>query len=71
MSLNGNIIMFAADTALVSSGCLLDKTYSTASSDLLEVKKWLGQNTLTFNITKTKYMPIFFRRVIKPVKLTY
>lgn len=61
LNLEGDLFLFADDTALVSSGCSWDSAYEQASSDLLCIKNWMDHNTLTVNVAKTKTLPIFFR----------
>jgi hypothetical protein len=62
----GKLFLFADDTAVVSSGCAWDEAYQRAGEDLVRIKRWLDQNTLTLNIEKTKYIPIFFRNNSDP-----
>jgi len=66
LNINGQLFLFADDTALVSSGCTWDEVYDNASSDLSLIKKWFDQNTLTLNIEKTKYISITLRNDMDP-----
>lgn len=59
LNVEGDLFLFADDTALVSYGRTWDETFYQASSDLSKLKKWMDQNTLTVNVLKTKALPIF------------
>jgi hypothetical protein len=62
----GKLFLFADDTAVVSSGCTWDEAYENAEADLIKIKRWLDQNTLTLNVSKTKHLPIFFKSGCDP-----
>lgn len=51
--------MFTDDTAVVSFGGTWDESYDQASKDLIKVQSWMVNNTLSLNINKTKYLPMF------------
>lgn len=46
-------------TAVVSSGGTWDEVYDQASKDLSKVQSWMDSKTLSLNINKTKYLPMF------------
>lgn len=66
LNLNGNLFLFADDTALVSYGSTWDEAYDRASSDLINIKNWFDHNILSLNVDKTKYLPIYFKNVSGP-----
>lgn len=51
--------MFTDDTAVVSSGGTWDEVYEQASKDLIKVQSWMVSNSLSQNINKTNYLPMF------------
>nr|QQJ42582.1 chitinase 6-2 [Sogatella furcifera] len=62
VNIEGKLLLFADDTVVVSTGSSWDEVYERASSDLLKIKTWFDQNTLSLNVKKTKFLPIFFRQ---------
>ncbi|XP_039287857.1 solute carrier family 22 member 13 [Nilaparvata lugens] len=58
LSIKSKFFLFADDTAVVSTGKLWDDAYRNATADLSRIKAWFDHNSLTVNISKTKYMPI-------------
>jgi hypothetical protein len=60
------MVFFADDTAVVSSGCTWDDVYEQASADIVKIKRWLDQNTLTLYVKKTKCLTIVFKRESDP-----
>lgn len=58
--------MFADNTAVVSTGSTWKDAYMNVSYDLSLIKHWFDHNSLTVNITKTKYMPIVSKNIIDP-----
>lgn len=56
LSIDGNIITFADDTALVLKSKTWEETFQRANLILKIIKHWLDDNLLTLNITKTKYL---------------
>lgn len=51
------IFSFADDTALYFSGQDWMEVFALAQSGFCKVNNWLLRNTLTLNVTKTKYIP--------------
>ncbi|KAE9522560.1 hypothetical protein AGLY_017044 [Aphis glycines] len=56
IKLNGNLILFADDTALVIDADNPNDLYRKANNDLLKIKNWLIENKLSLNISKTQYI---------------
>lgn len=50
--LNGNLILFADDTALVIDANNPTDLYQKANIDLLKIRNWLIKNKLSLNISK-------------------
>ena len=55
---NSNIRMSADDTTLTASGKSIQQIESKINCDLINIKKWLLANKLSFNLTKTEYLVI-------------
>lgn len=64
--LNGKIVSFADDTALVFTGTNWSETFRSAQTGLDCVKMWLNDNYLTLNVTKTNYIAFTIRNVNRP-----
>lgn len=54
--INGQIVSFADDTALIFYANSIKELYQNAQTGLDLVLGWLGKNLLTINVEKTKYM---------------
>lgn len=78
LELNGELILFADDAALLLEAKSSTELYNKANADLLEIGNWLMENKLTLNISKTEYIDfshtidknsniIFRNNIIKPV----
>lgn len=65
----GELYLFADDTALVSTGSTWEEAYMSASIDLSKIKNWFDHNSLTVNVEKTKFMPIVTRNQADPGSL--
>lgn len=59
--MNGKIITFADDTALVFHGNSWEEAYDFAQAGFNRVTAWLRNNALTLNIEKTKFIPFSIR----------
>ena len=59
-SSNHNIIMYADDTCLYSSGNSLNELINSINNDLINVRNWVLANKLTLNPDKTHY--VLFQR---------
>ena len=57
--LNGRLVSYADDTALIFTGSTLESTIHTAETELKKVYEWLDNNLLTLNLSKTIYMTFF------------
>jgi hypothetical protein len=55
---NGDVVSFADDTALIFHARSWDEVYGRAEEGLRLVKNWLDTNLLTLNVAKTNYMTI-------------
>jgi hypothetical protein len=66
VNIMGKLFLFADDTALVSTGCTWDEVFTNASLDLSRLKNWFDHNSLTVNVTKTKYLPFYFQPISDP-----
>uniref|UniRef100_A0A1B6KPU2 Reverse transcriptase domain-containing protein n=1 Tax=Graphocephala atropunctata TaxID=36148 RepID=A0A1B6KPU2_9HEMI len=53
LKLNGELVLFADDTALIVKG---NKLYEKTNEDLTKIQNWLHQNKLTLNLQKTEYI---------------
>lgn len=53
---NGKIISYADDTALVFSGDTWNDVRLHAEEGLLKINRWLTQNLLTLNVSKTAFL---------------
>lgn len=69
LKLNGNIVLFADDTALVIDADNPTDLYKKANIDLSKIRNWLIENKLSLNIPKTKYID-FSEKVHNNNKLT-
>ncbi|KAG8323365.1 hypothetical protein J6590_108424 [Homalodisca vitripennis] len=68
--LDGQIFLYADDTALLFEGSSWGEAYGAAERGLRTVKQWFDQNQLTVNLHKTKCMAISLRADGDPVNLT-
>lgn len=59
--INGELFLFADDTAVFIEDKNWDILFEKATRDISLLKKWFDQNLLTLNIAKTKFMPIYLR----------
>jgi hypothetical protein len=66
---DGQIYLYADDTALLFEGDSWEDAYRNAERGLLTVKQWFHQNKLTVNLSKTKCMPISLRADHDPTGL--
>ena len=60
---NGKLTLFADDTLIFVTGATWEEVKNKAEFDLYTLKKWLDQNVLSLNVTKTKFMPISLRKL--------
>lgn len=56
LDLNGELVLFADDTALVLESNDISDLYNKANIDVLKIKNWLMENKLSLNISKTEYI---------------
>lgn len=56
LDLNGELVLFADDTALVQESNDISDLYNKANIDVLKIKNWLMENKLSLNISKTEYI---------------
>lgn len=63
---NGNIITFADDAALIFKANKWAEVFYQAQKSIYNVKKWLYDHLLTLNIEETKY---FTFSIYKPLIL--
>lgn len=63
---HGEIICYADDTALMFKSKSWEDTFAAAQTGLDTVTKWLQDNYLTLNTTKTKYMTFSIRNNTQP-----
>lgn len=56
IKVNGNLVLFADDTALVIEADNHAELYQKANKDLIKIRNWLIENKLSLNITKTQYI---------------
>lgn len=61
INISGKLYLFADDTAIFFENKEWKKLFDNASKDLAVVKKWFDNNTLTLNVSKTKFLPISLR----------
>lgn len=61
INIRAKMYLFADDTALFFEDSNWNQLIKKITEDLVIVKKWLDQNVLTLNISKTKFMPISLR----------
>ena len=59
--------MFADDTNLTASGDSVQEVQAAVNSDLENLRKWLIANTLSLNVTKTEFMLIGSKSMIKRI----
>lgn len=57
LSINGTIISFADDTAILFEADSWQELKMVAEREFLYIKKWFQYNTLTLNCEKTLYLP--------------
>jgi hypothetical protein len=60
LNLNSKLFLFADDTLILSKGKTWEEVHANVSWDLMRLKRWLDDNTLSLNVAKTKFMPISF-----------
>jgi len=58
LKLFGKLFLFADDSLIFLQGKTWPEVKEKAMYDLMIVKKWLSQNVLSLNVSKTKFMPI-------------
>lgn len=63
---NGNVLSFADDTALVFIGDSWPEVFKSAQLGLNRVNQWLAENILTLNTTKSSYMIYSMRNINLP-----
>jgi hypothetical protein len=68
LSIDGNIITYADDTALILSGPNWEDTFTKTNSALKSVYKWLNKNYLTLNESKTVYMTLIIDSRTQPAE---
>lgn len=56
LELNGSLYLFADDTALIARGNTWEEAFLRAGEDMNILYKWFSLNSLSLNITKTKYL---------------
>jgi hypothetical protein len=66
LNTTSKIFLFADDTVVISTGREWEEVYETATMDLSKIKNWFDHNSLTVNLSKTKYMPIVTRNQSDP-----
>ena len=59
--------MFADDTNLTASGDTVQEVQAAVNSDLENLRKWLIANKLSLNVTKTEFMLIGSKSMIKRI----
>lgn len=57
LKIEGNIIGFADDTAIVYQNSSWDQIKEIAEKDLIVLKEWFDHKLLTINFKKSKYLP--------------
>jgi hypothetical protein len=63
----GQLFLYADDTALLFEGGSWEEVYDAAGRGLLRIKRWFDQNRLTVNVKKTKYMAVSLRADGDPI----
>jgi hypothetical protein len=61
INITGKLYLFADDTAILFDGSDWEEVTESATRDLSLVKRWFDQNSLTVNVSKTKFLPIALR----------
>lgn len=56
LNFDGNLIVFADDSAIVTSGETWEDTFVKAENALNQVNQWLSENLLFLNFQKTNYL---------------
>jgi len=56
IKVNGELVLFADDTALVVEADNHTELYQKANEDLIKIRNWLIENKLSLNISKTQYI---------------
>ena len=56
IKINGELVLFADDTALVVEADNHTELYQKANGDLIKIRDWLIENKLSLNISKTQYI---------------
>jgi len=56
LKVNGNLVLFVDDTALVIEAKNYSDLYQRAIDDLIKIRNWLVKNRLSLNITKIQYV---------------
>ena len=51
-----NILSFADDTTVYTSGSNLNQVFHAVNNDIMHIQQWLVSNKLYLNVDKTKYM---------------
>ena len=54
--IESNVLSFADDTTMFTTGINLPNLYEKANTDLQHIYEWLCANRLSLNVNKTKYM---------------
>jgi hypothetical protein len=62
INMEGDLLLYADDTAVCFQGNSWEDVYGHASNGLVTMKKWFDENILSMNVQKTKIMPIFLRK---------
>jgi hypothetical protein len=56
ININGRLVSYADDTALIFTGITLESVIHTAETDIKKIYEWLDNNLLTLNLSKTIFM---------------
>ena len=69
LKVNGTVITFADDTAVLFSGRTWDEAIEHGEIGLKKIKKWLDDNLLSLNVKKTKFITFSLTCVSQPENL--
>ncbi|XP_046746405.1 uncharacterized protein LOC124411356 [Diprion similis] len=66
MKIESEMIAYANDTVIITSGNDWKEVYRKANTDMAKIKRWLENHKLTLNGTKTKCMPYKINKIKDP-----
>ncbi|ERL93144.1 hypothetical protein D910_10443 [Dendroctonus ponderosae] len=66
LNMNGKIVSYADDTALIFSGVSWDEVKKKAMDGMDVVKQWLDSHKLSLNVAKTHFIPFSITKANRP-----